>query len=109
MMEASVNELLVLHSSQPMLFQIECSQFLESTAEQTTHGYPTLAHRLWLEAGKHRPQKPSRPDPQFNNNVWRNFKQTYGFETEKGKSSIISLTAKKNHNRRKTNLINLHN
>ena len=60
---------------------IECRHFLRNTSETCAHQHPTVEYQLWLEAGKHRAPFPDRPDPSYNSNVWRNFRQHYGFQT----------------------------
>ncbi|XP_046337545.2 testis-expressed protein 52-like [Haliotis rufescens] len=60
---------------------IECHHFLRTKSKHFTHGNPTLEYRLWLEAGKHQPPFPERPDSSYNSNVWRNFRRHYGFDT----------------------------
>ncbi|KAL8603790.1 hypothetical protein ACOMHN_058525 [Nucella lapillus] len=60
---------------------IECRHFLRGSSESCTHQHPTVEYQLWLEAGKHSPPFPARPDPNYNSNVWRNFRRHYGFKT----------------------------
>ena len=63
------------------MVNIECNHMLRTTREESTHGHPPLALQLWIEAGKHSLPFPERPDSQYNSNVWRNFRQQYGFHT----------------------------
>lgn len=63
------------------MIDIECRHFLRSSPETTAHQHPTVQYQLWLEAGKHKPPFPARPDPNYNSNVWRNFRRQYGFQT----------------------------
>ena len=63
------------------MVNIECNHIIRTSREESTHGHPPLAFQLWTEAGKHDPPFPERPDPQYNSNVWRNFRQHYGFHT----------------------------
>ena len=63
------------------MLDIECHHFLRSSPEGFTHQHPTVQYQLWLEAGKHKPPFPDRPDPSYNSNVWRNFRRHYGFKT----------------------------
>ena len=63
------------------MVNIECNHILRTKREESTHGHPPVALQLWVEAGKHSPPFPERPDPQYNSNVWRNFRQQYGFHT----------------------------
>ncbi|KAK7099059.1 testis-expressed protein 52-like [Littorina saxatilis] len=63
------------------MLDIECRHFLRSSSDTFTHQHPTVEYRLWLEAGKHKPPFPVRPDPSYNSNVWRNFRRHYGFKT----------------------------
>ena len=60
------------------IVNIECNHFLRSSAEESIHGLPPLGYQLWLEAGKHSPPVPERPDSNYNSNVWRNFREEYG-------------------------------
>ena len=63
------------------MLDLECRHFLRSSSDTFTHRHPTVQYKLWLEAGKHKPPFPARPDTNYNSNVWRNFRRHYGFET----------------------------
>jgi hypothetical protein len=43
--------------------------------------HPTVEYQLWVEAGKHKPPFPTKPDANYNSNVWRNFRRNFGFQT----------------------------
>ncbi len=58
------------------MLSIECNHVIRVSTEENTHSIPVLAYLMWQEAGKHRP--PDNPDPAYNSNVWRNFRQQYG-------------------------------
>ncbi|CAH1787017.1 unnamed protein product [Owenia fusiformis] len=73
------------------MVNIECSHLLRNDREETTHGNSALEYRLWLEAGKHKPPFPNRPDPQYNSNVWRNFRKHYGFKTNTDGQNISEM------------------
>ena len=60
---------------------IECNHFLRTQSRGSTPSQKTLEFALWQEAGKHDPAFPQRPDKQYNSNVWRNFRKSYGFHT----------------------------
>lgn len=47
-----------------------------SRAEGRPNRYP-MTYLMWLEAGKHGDLQPSRNDPHYNSNVWRNFRRFY--------------------------------
>ncbi len=66
---------------------------LRTSREDSTHGHPPLAYQLWNEAGKHEPPYPERPDPQYNSNVWRNFRQQYGFHTTADGQNVGEMIA----------------
>lgn len=72
---------------------IECNHILRTSREESTHGHPPVAFQLWQEAGKHSPPFPERPDPQYNSNVWRNFRQQYGFHTTTDGQQIGEMIA----------------
>ena len=72
---------------------IECNHYLRSTTSEFTHGHPTIEYQLWLEAGKHGPPFPQRPDENFNSNVWRNFRRQYGFHPNADGGKISDVIA----------------
>ncbi|XP_076471281.1 testis-expressed protein 52-like [Babylonia areolata] len=63
------------------MLDIECRHFLRGSTEACSHQHPTVEYQLWLEAGKHEAPFPGRPDPNYNSNVWRNFRRNFGFKT----------------------------
>lgn len=63
------------------VLNIECNHFLRTETKDFTHGHAPMTYKLWMEAGKHDPPYPNTPDPNFNSNVWRNFRKQYGFNT----------------------------
>lgn len=63
------------------MLDIECRHFLRTPAEGFVSQHPTVEYQLWVEAGKHEPPFPARPDASYNSNVWRNFRRNYGFKT----------------------------
>ncbi|XP_013384937.1 testis-expressed protein 52 [Lingula anatina] len=63
------------------MLNIECNHRLRSSLENSTYGHPSIEYRLFVEAGKHQAPYPERPDPNYNSNVWRNFRLHYGFHT----------------------------
>lgn len=48
---------------------------------------------MWLEAGKHELPKPDRPNQSFNSAVWRELRQHYDLETNRGEGGISDLIA----------------
>ena len=72
---------------------IECSHFLRTSGDEATHGNKSLPYLLWLEAGKHNPPVPQRPDTQYNANIWRNFRKSYGFYTKSDGQKINEMIA----------------
>ncbi len=75
------------------LLDVECNHLLRSTTEEFATGYPSLTYRMWLEAGKHQPPIPDKPDPNYNSNVWRNFRENYGFYTTTEGQKISEMIA----------------
>ena len=75
------------------ILDIECNHFMRTTTEEFTHGHEPLTYKMWLEAGKHTPPYPNRPDPSFNSNVWRNFRKQYGFNTTADGRKISDVIA----------------
>ena len=75
------------------MVNIECNHLLRSSAERTAHGNHALEYRLWLEAGKHTPPFPERPDPNYNSNVWRNFRQQFGFQKNTDGQKVSEIIA----------------
>lgn len=75
------------------MLNIECNHFLRTNTEEFTHGHPTVEYKLWLEAGKHDPPFPQKPDENFNSNVWRNFRRQYGFNTTADGRKISDVIA----------------
>ena len=75
-----IEKLAVTKPSRTMT-NIECNHFLRTPTRQCSAGQKTLEFALWQEAGKHDPAFPQRPDRQYNSNVWRNFRKSYGFHT----------------------------
>ena len=72
---------------------IECNHFLRSTTQESATGHKTMEFALWQEAGKHPPPFPRRPDAQYNSNVWRNFRKSYGFHTSSDGQKIGEMIA----------------
>lgn len=72
---------------------IECNHFLRNTSGQSAHGHDSVPFRLWLEAGKHQPPLPEKPDPNYNSNVWRNFQRQYGFHPDTKGQKIDQMIA----------------
>ena len=72
---------------------IECKHFLRTAASEFTHGHPILEYKLWMEAGKHENPYPTKPDDNYNSNVWRNFRQHYGFSTTAEQRKIADVIA----------------
>jgi hypothetical protein len=75
------NEKLAVKRKPKSMLDIECNHFLRTSNEHFVHGHPNLGYKLWLEAGKHDSPYPPHPDPNFNSNIWRNFRKEYGFQT----------------------------
>lgn len=72
---------------------IECAHFLRTATEESAHGHKAVEFALWQEAGKHDPPFPKRPDAQYNSNVWRNFRKSYGFHTNTEGQKISEMIA----------------
>ena len=72
---------------------IECAHFLRSNTKDSTHGHKSMEYTLWREAGKHHPPFPSRPDKQYNSNVWRNFRKSYGFHMNSDGQKVSEIIA----------------
>lgn len=75
------NEKLAVKHKPKSMLDIECNHFLRTSNEHFVHGHPNLGYKLWLEAGKYDSPFPPHPDPNFNSNIWRNFRKEYGFQT----------------------------
>lgn len=60
---------------------LECSHLLRARPVETAAGYPTLDYRMWLEAGRRLPPNFQRPDDNYNGNIWRNFRRSYGLHS----------------------------
>ncbi|XP_060072482.1 testis-expressed protein 52-like [Ylistrum balloti] len=75
------------------MLNIECNHFLRTKTDAFTHGHPMLGYKLWLEAGKHEAPYPSRPDDNYNSNVWRNFRRQYGFSATADGRKISDVIA----------------
>lgn len=63
------------------MLDIECRHFLRNPLESVVHQHPPVEYQMWVEAGKHDPPFPKRPDVSYNSNVWRNFRRNYGIQT----------------------------
>ena len=72
---------------------IELKHKLRIEVEECTHKNLPIQYRLWLEAGKHKPPFPDKPDPCYNSNVWRNFRRQFGFTTSAQGQKIPDMIA----------------
>ncbi|XP_041365364.1 testis-expressed protein 52-like [Gigantopelta aegis] len=72
---------------------IELQHRLRIDMDECTHRNPSIQYRLWLEAGKHSPPFPEKPDPCYNSNVWRNFRRQFGFTTSAVGQKIPNVIA----------------
>ena len=75
------------------MLDVECNHFLHSSRDESTHGIPPLSYRMWLEASKYDPSVPEKPDPQYNSNVWRNFRKQYGFHVNSEGQKVSEMIA----------------
>lgn len=75
------------------MINIECNHFLRTSTDGATHGISPISYRMWQEAGKHEAPFPERPDEQYNSNVWRNFRRSYGFHVSSDGQKISEMIA----------------
>ncbi|KAK2153529.1 hypothetical protein LSH36_294g03060 [Paralvinella palmiformis] len=75
------------------MLDVECNHFLQSSRDEATHGIPPLSYRMWLEASKYDPPIPEKPDPQYNSNVWRNFRKQFGFHVNSEGQKVSEMIA----------------
>lgn len=75
------------------MLSIECRHVTRCDSQESVHGYLPLSYQMWLEAGKHPAPFPERPDPSYNSNVWRNFRQQYGFQADTSGQKMNELIA----------------
>ena len=72
---------------------VERRSILRGSQAESVHSNDLISYRLWLEAGKHEPPFPERPDDNYNSNVWRNFSKRYGFNAAADDRSVTELIA----------------
>lgn len=77
---------------------IECNHLLRCSTDETAHGHHPMMYTMWKEAGKHPPPYPARadfakPDSNYNSNVWRNFRKSYGFHVDTKDQNISEMIA----------------
>ncbi|XP_064634801.1 testis-expressed protein 52-like [Lineus longissimus] len=75
------------------MLDIECRHVLRSEQTQSAHLYKPMEYMLWLEAAKHTAPTPERPDPDYNSNVWRNFRKSYGFSKSADDRTVTEMIA----------------
>lgn len=75
------------------MLNIECQHVARGSVGESMQGHSSMEYRLWLEAGKHPPPYPTRPDPNYNSNVWSNFRQHFGFKTTNEGKKITEMIA----------------
>lgn len=75
------------------MLDIECKHYLRCPSSESVHGHSSVQHRLWMEAGKYGAPFPEKPDPNYNSNVWRNFRRQYGFDVKTDGRTISEMIA----------------
>ncbi|XP_039267548.2 testis-expressed protein 52-like isoform X2 [Styela clava] len=73
--------------------KIQLRHKVRTPVEDTTIIYPLPTYQTWVDASDLEPIPVTKPDPEYNSNIWRNFSKDHGFSCNANGRATSALVA----------------